>query len=150
MKRKICTALAGTVLCFCLTGCGPSAAQRVVYGNDEEIARQSDTYFYVKHLADHSGNLYSESFGSFTGSDTIWSKTVKDGTELELFCSADIEEGDWKLALISPDDTVTILLEGSGDLDTEIVLTGGKWRLKSVGLEAKGRAELTVETEDVK
>ena len=51
MKRRICAVAAGALFCLCLTGCGPSAAQQAVYGDDGEIARQSHTYFIVRRVA---------------------------------------------------------------------------------------------------
>ena len=148
MKRKIATALLGLLLCVCLTGCGPSKKQKAVYNDDSLIAGQSHTCFYVKHLSNHSGTEYTENFGSFTGSDTIWSQTAKEGEALKISGSAEIKSGSWKLVLVDPDDNVTVLLEYGGSLDETIPLTEGKWRVKSVGLEAKGFAELAIEKAD--
>lgn len=148
MKRKIAAALLGLLLCVSLTGCGPSGKQKAVYNDDSLIAGQSDTYFYVKHLSTQSGTEYTENFGSFTGSDTIWSRTARDGETLKISGTAEIKSGSWKLVLVDPDDNVTVLLEYGGSLDETIPLTEGKWRVKSVGLETKGSAELTIETAD--
>lgn len=79
MMRKLAAAFLGLLLCIALTGCGPSEKQRAVYNDDSLIAAQSDTYFYVKHLSTQSGTEYTENFGSFTGSDTLWSRNAKEG-----------------------------------------------------------------------
>ena len=116
MMRKLAAAFLGLLLCIALTGCGPSEKQRAVYNDDSLIAAQSDTYFYVKHLSTRSGTEYTENFGSFTGSDTLWSRNAKEGQTLHV----------------------------SGSAET-VDLSDGNWRVKSVGLETKGFVQLTIE-----
>lgn len=145
MMRKLAAAFLGLLLCIALTGCGPSEKQRAVYNDDSLIAAQSDTYFYVKHLSTQSGTEYTENFGSFTGSDTLWSWNAKEGQTLHVSGSAEIKEGSWKLVLVDPEGNGSVLLECGGTVDETVDLSDGNWRVKSVGLETKGFVQLTIE-----
>lgn len=145
MMRKLAAAFLGLLLCIALTGCGPSEKQRAVYNDDSLIAAQSDTYFYVKHLSTQSGTEYTENFGSFTGSDTLWSQNAKEGQTLHVSGSAEIKEGSWKLVLVDPEGNGSVLLEYGGTVDETVDLSDGNWRVKSVGLETKGFVQLTIE-----
>ena len=145
MMRKLAAAFLGLLLCIALTGCGPSEKQRAVYNDDSLIAAQSDTYFYIKHLSTQSGTEYTENFGSFTGSDTLWSGNAKEGQALHVSGSAEIKEGSWKLVLVDPEGNGSVLLEYGGTVDETVDLSDGNWRVKSVGLETKGFIQLTIE-----
>lgn len=145
MMRKLAAAFLGLLLCITLTGCGPSEKQRAVYNDDSLIAAQSDTYFYIKHLSTQSGTEYTENFGSFTGSDALWSRNAKEGQTLHVSGSAEIEEGSWKLVLVDPEGNGSVLLEYGGTVDETVDLSDGNWRVKSVGLETKGFVQLTIE-----
>ena len=145
MMRKLAAAFLGLLLCIALTGCGPSEKQRAVYNDDSLIAAQSDTYFYIKHLSTQSGTEYTENFGSFTGSDTLWSRNAKEGQTLHISGSAEIKEGSWKLVLVDPEGNGSVLLECGGTVDETVDLSDGNWRVKSVGLETKGFVQLTIE-----
>ena len=145
MMRKLAAAFLGLLLCIALTGCGPSEKQRAVYNDDSLIAAQSDTYFYVKHLSTQSGTEYTENFGSFTGSDTLWCRNAKEGQTLHVSGSAEIKEGSWKLVLVDPEGNGSVLLEYGGTVDETVDLSDGNWRVKSVGLETKGFVQLTIE-----
>ena len=145
MMRKLAAAFLGLLLCIALTGCGPSEKQRAVYNDDSLIAAQSDTYFYVKHLSTQSGTEYTENFGSFNGSDTLWSLNAKEGQALHVSGSAEIKEGSWKLVLVDPEGNGSVLLEYGGTVDETVDLSDGNWRVKSVGLETKGFVQLTIE-----
>lgn len=104
-----------------------------------------DTYFYIKHLSTQSGTEYTENFGSFTGSDTLWSRNAKEGQTLHVSGSAEIKEGSWKLVLVDPEGNGSVLLEYGGTVDETVDLSDGNWRVKSVGLETKGFVQLTIE-----
>ena len=145
MMRKLAAAFLGLLLCIALTGCGPSEKQRAVYNDDSLIAAQMDTYFYIKHLSTQSGTEYTEHFGSFTGSDTLWSRNAKEGQTLHVSGSAEIKEGSWKLVLVDPEGNGSVLLEYGGTVDETVDLSDGNWRVKSVGLETKGFVQLTIE-----
>ena len=67
-------------------------------------------------MSTQSGTEYTENFGSFTGSDTIWSRTAREGETLKISGTAEIKSGSWKLVLVDPDDNVTVLLEYGGSL----------------------------------
>ena len=145
MMRKLAAAFLGLLLCIALTGCGPSEKQRAVYNDDSMFAAQSDTYFYVNHLSTQSGTEYTENFGSFTGSGTLWSRNAKEGQTLHISGSAEIKEGSWKLVLVDPEGNGSVLLEYGGTVDETVDLSDGNWRVKSVGLETKGFVQLTIE-----
>lgn len=137
--KRVALLLLGLVCLLGLTSCGPSENQKAIYHDDAAIARQSDSYYYVKHLSNTKNDQYDASFASFTGSDTCWSQRIgADGAQFSLSVVSTVSSGSWKLVLIAPDDTVTMIAEGSAEEGFETLLTEGTWRIKSVGLECEG------------
>lgn len=132
MKRLIICLL--TVL-IVLVGCSANT----VYNNDEQIARNSNTYNLTNSRQNQVNQKISGTIGAFSGMGTVWKyKAPADGT-MELDYSLKITEGKVKVVHIAPDGALTVLAEVTEDDDTmeqvgtiEIPVQKGENRMKLV------------------
>lgn len=134
----LCTAL--------LSGCMNPAG---LYDNEKELAADADSYHIVSGVRNQIDNGAEGSFGKMEGVVTARIFEVEEDTDAKVEYDFSVTKGKAKLILVTPDGTVTTLVEQeeqeeSGTL--ELSLKEGKNRIKAVGgKEASFSYTFTVE-----
>lgn len=133
-----------------LAGCsGVSSKQKNIYTNNKQIAEQADTHTYLSRVASKNSNgkinQINLEFTKFYGTDTLWTIESKRKDELELSYNSEIIGGKFKAVLVSSNGEVLNLFEGRDEGIVVIDLDEGKYRLKIVGQDAKGKMQIDIE-----
>jgi hypothetical protein len=145
-KRQIGAILLILLSFYFLTGCGAvSSEQRKIYGDDELIAREGDTYTFSTRLGEVEASEANLEFAGFFGMQTMWIMETQKDTEINIHYSLDISSGKVKLVLINPQGTVTTITEQEASDNLSIPLQKGKYRVKLVGSNAKGNIHVSLE-----
>lgn len=147
MKRDIRVFLIILVLtAMAMTGCtSGSRYQKSVFNDDDKIINGEDSYTYKKRIGNMVKDKIDMKFGIFTGIETVNKiKAEKDGELLFTFQSK-INEGDFKVVLITPDDEIINILEGTSEGTKTIPIKKGVNRIRLVGREAKGKVKIEID-----
>lgn len=114
------------------------------YEDDARIAQTYDSYSFTDRVGRTVANDLEMQFTSFTGKRTIWLIAAGQDCVLVMDVNNNIEEGKFKVCLISPDREVKTISEGSqsGILDLEV--SRGENILSIVGSEAGGEIDMTL------
>jgi len=148
LKIKILLGICLMMLLYTLSGCTLDAGKVDIYNNNEKIAQDRDSYSYVGRNESGSKNEITVKYGKFSGSDTIWNIESEGQSEITIKYDSKVESGDFKGVLISPEKQVEDILVGTETGEKTIKLTEGKYRFKFVGNKAKGKIEISIETEE--
>lgn len=145
----LCTALAGIGIVAALGGCAPSQ-HAAIYDDDARICDNADSYTFVNYRGgiDPEGGEVELDFAGFTGKYTLWD-LYADG-EADATLSGEIAVGSepYRLVMVTPEDDVIEILEGSGAVDEQLELADGRTRLIMLGKGAKGSVSLELEASD--
>lgn len=132
MKRLIICLL--TVL-IVMVGCSADT----VYDDDEQIARNSNTYNLTNSRQKQVNQKISGTISSFSGMGTVWKYKAPADDTMELDYSLKITKGKVKVVHIAPDGALTVLAEVTEDDDPmeqagtiEIPVQKGQNRIKLV------------------
>lgn len=122
--------------------------QSKVYNNDKEIVNTVDTYTYKVCDGDlnNSGNRKKLTFKYFVGMDTIGEVLTQKEDKIKINFNSNIEKGDFKAVLITPDNKIINIVEGSNKGSKTILLKKGKSRIKLVGRKASGSINIYTES----
>lgn len=104
-------------LTLVLTGCS-SGKISSIYNDDKEIASVNNSY----NLNDSEQQIDNQKFTGtveFEGMDTIWKFDSENDVEIDMTYLLKISQGKAKLVLISPDGTLTTLIETNKDSEVE-------------------------------
>lgn len=141
MKRK-CVLLFGALfctLCMFVTACSNEFAAED-YENNEKIS-QNDHYSKVMSVFNTMDGGYSLTADKFNGYETLWTKSLKEDTDLEIRLDLSLTRGQAKVVHIDSGDNVTKLVECTPDTSTDgyvsktVSLKKGRNRLKIVGYD---------------
>lgn len=140
MKRmwKIMTAAGLSVLL--LSGCVMNIGARV-YDNEGALAGDSNSYNLTNYSGSQSDQTVSGSAEKLEGMDTIWEFDTDEEKEVNISYSLTVTAGKAKLIYVSPDRTVTTLIEciageESGQPISEIIKAeAGENRIRLVGAQ---------------
>lgn len=120
-----------------LVGCNAmEKKQNSIYDNDEKIIQQVDSYTYTKRISTTRNNVTKMRFQSFSGMETIYRKKHVESVVFEYDIS--IQDGDFKVVLVTPEKEVVTLVDGSEKGSEIIELKNGENKIKIVGKAAKG------------
>ncbi|GAB1484897.1 hypothetical protein MASR2M78_37150 [Treponema sp.] len=138
-RHASCTKLALLFLCLLLGACKGLSYDPSLYTDDLWIAKEGDTYSYLRRSTTHTGTELVLTFNGFYGKHTVWMIESEGNTVLK----SDIEiaptlRGQYKVCLVNPEKQVTVLAAGAGKLQGEVPLKAGKQYIVLVGLEASG------------
>ncbi len=142
MKRIGLSVLMMAVLV--LTGCATRSS--AAYFDEKAIAAQTDTYA-LTHWSTERDALTLSGGGVVAGTLTLWAMDAERETDVTIDASFAVAAGRAKLVFISPDGTVTTLLErtpnapDSGDSVLTFTALSGMNRVKLV---AENNTELTL------
>lgn len=110
-KHFLLAALCASILS--LAGCSGLGAG--AYNNEKSIASDVNSYNLNNVTQSNEGDTFSAQVEKMEGMDTIWDCSADAALETELSYDITLYSGKVKLALISPDEEVTTLVE----LDSE-------------------------------
>jgi len=111
-----------------------------IYEDNGKIAESGDSYSYMKKEGTSSNNKSKLEF-NLSGMETLWEITTAEETVIDIEFTSDIERGNLKLVIISPDNVVQTIFEQSGSGTESISLEPGQSRIKIVGKSATGTIE---------
>lgn len=114
-----------------------------LFNDNNKIALNSDTYSIISKSGTNKDNKTNLNF-EFSGTDTIWEIESMKETKVTLSFKSKIENGKYKLVLITPSNDVITLCNKSSKKNKEITLKPGKTKIKMVGLSAKGNLNLEI------
>lgn len=114
-----------------------------MFKNDNQIALNQDNYSIVHKEGTNKDNKTNLKF-EFSGTDTIWEINTTKETKVKIKINSKIENGKFKVCLISPTNEVTTLCNKSSKKEKDVTLKAGKSRIKLVGLSAKGTLKLDI------
>ncbi|WP_068787053.1 hypothetical protein [Paenibacillus phocaensis] len=141
----LCTA----TLLIVLNGCSlATERQKQLYDNESEIAKEGDTFTYVKRVGVTNNASNSVSFSSFYGMETIWRIQTSTEGQVNFLHQQEIDGGRFKLVAIGPDLQVTTLAEGTSEGKMELKVRPGTYRIKFVGSNAKGRVKTEIQADE--
>jgi hypothetical protein len=133
------------LLVITLGGCSSiSNYQKSIYNDDTKIAKEADSYSYLKRVGNVKDNKVTLTFEKFNGSDTIWTINTKEDGSINVNFSADIEKGGFKAVIITADNKVSNIFENTINGSREIRVLKGKNRLKFIGDGASGEINITI------
>lgn len=133
-KKKVILIILGSLLL--LTGCSNYMAS--LYDNNEKIASNTNSYTIVGIEQEIDNDKFSGKVKKLEGMDTIWTYDADEDITIDMIYKLDVKKGKVKLVLISPDKTVTDLIEISEDGDikdyctNKVYIKQGENRIKMV------------------
>ena len=145
MKRQaIFLFLTLTLAISVLTGCINDPAYKGIYTSDQQIIKQADSWSYGSSVGPITAEGTTLSYKDFSGMDTFWRLEVSENSTLTIDYSSVVNGGQFKLVLITPDNTVSTVFEQGQDSKT-LNLPAGKSRIKIVGLKASGELNVSLQ-----
>ncbi|MGD9939542.1 MAG: hypothetical protein AB7T74_07055 [Clostridia bacterium] len=138
-------------LMMILGACTDLSYDPALFSDDEWIAKEGDTYSYVKRSKQFSGDGQSRglelAFSGFYGKHSVW--MIDAATDAALIVEIDIAaglKGQYKVCLVDPGRQVRILADRPGTLQQEIQLVSGRYYVVLVGMDASGSLAMSLET----
>ncbi|NLC45119.1 MAG: hypothetical protein GX783_12670 [Clostridiales bacterium] len=120
--------------------------QDSIFDNDSKIIAQGDSHTYKSRLGNIADKETEIKFNSFSGSDTIY-RIISDGESDAIFNFSSIsDKGDFKVVLITADDEIINIVNGTGEGSESISIEDGTSRVKLIGKKAKGEIKLKIES----
>lgn len=112
MKKVIILIL----LAILLVGCQNSSFTSI-YNDDNKIVSGSNTFSLTNYEQDIDGQRYFGTVNSMDGMDTIWIYEATEDTKIDMRYLLTVQKGKVKLVLISPDKSLTTLVESTNKSD---------------------------------
>lgn len=131
-----------------LFGCGADKGE--LYDSNKEIGKNGDSYTFVGRIGSQSKKQIDFSFKKFSGVQTQWLIVAKENSVIELHYDTEIEKGDFKIVFVTPKQEVTSIAQNSSKGNYKVKTSKGKYRIKIVGRNAKGKIKMDIETKGVK
>jgi hypothetical protein len=144
-KLKHTLILLSCLLFLILVGCSSTRDyQKSIYSDDLKIAKEADSYSYLKRAGSSKDNSITLTFKRFDGSDTIWIIDSKKSGSIKIDFDAKITKGSFKAVIITPDKKVSNIFENTASGSKDIQVLEGKNRLKFIGNNSTGEVSATV------
>lgn len=129
-----------------ITGCNSvTNYQNSVFDDEDKIVEDKDSYTYKKRIGKTVENEIDLKFSLFTGIETINRIKVNEEKEIIFTFQSTIDDGDFKVVLITPEDEIINILEGTSEGTESITLKKGTSKIKLVGKKAKGEVKINFE-----
>jgi hypothetical protein len=122
--------------------------QRDIYDKDNKIAEQGDSYTFITRIGSTANDKMNAKFSGFYGMDSTWTIDASGEEIATMEVNAEVSKGRFKVVLISPDNKVHTVFEGSKNETIDLRLSKGISRIKIVGDEAKGNIEMSIKGND--
>lgn len=135
-----------SVLLWIGSACGGTdRAKEAIYDDPEQIAAEGDQYTFTSRTGDGETDTELDiQYEGFSGTETIWSLKAAADSQVNFVYSSTVAEGDFKAVLVTPQQGVETLLEGSGDGETTLDIAAGEYQVKIVGRRAEGSLSMSV------
>jgi hypothetical protein len=134
-----------------LGACNGLSYDPALFSDDEWIAKEGDTYSYVKRSMQFSGDGQSRglelALSGFYGKHTVWMVDV--AATATLAVETDIAnglKGQYKVCLVDPNSQVSILADRTGTQQHGIQLVPGRYYVVLVGMDASGSLAMSLAT----
>jgi hypothetical protein len=119
-----------------------------LFNDDEWIASQGDRYSYVHRTVESSPSALDIRFSGFYGKHSLWSLDASPCAVVRV--AVDVAgdlRGRFKVCIIAPDKTVSVLASGSGLSTQAVKLQPGAGAIVIVGDGASGTASIRLDSE---
>lgn len=122
--------------------------QNSIFHDKSKIVREADSYTYGSRTSNSRGNEYDIKFASFSGMETIY--RIKSDRENDVIVDfeAIVEDGEFKVVLITPDDEIINIVNGTDEGNETIKIKEGVSHIKLAGKKAKGNISIKIHAED--
>lgn len=121
--------------------------QKSIYDDNSKIISESDSYSYLDRIDKSTDEKLKLKF-TLTGMESVYRFDVKEDEVININYDANISSGKFKVVLVSPEDEVITLLEGSSSDSKDIKINKGENIIKIVGNNAKGTVEISIKSTD--
>lgn len=122
--------------------------QSSIFYDESKIVREADSYTYRSKIGNGRGNEYDIKFASFSGMETIYRIESDGENDVIVAFEAIVQEGEFKVVLITPDDEVINIVNGTDEGNQTIKIKEGVSRIKLVGKKARGNISIKIHAED--
>lgn len=146
MSKKVLVIIFMMIVSFLLTGCNLNDPKLLIFDDDSLIAETADTYTYSVRNESNANfaNQFDLSYRGFTGRETIFTLTATEKTAVTLDYLSEVSSGQFKLVIVTSENKVFSLINGSDEETKEIALEAGTYMIKLVGKTAFGTLSLTL------
>lgn len=145
MKKEMTIILSTIFLMVFTSGCSFSSAillptefQKNIYNETDKII-QEDSYTFIERKGYYNKGFTGLEFRGFYGSNTLESMEISETSIVNIDFDANIEEGMFKVVLITPDKEVLKISENTEKGSYKILAPEGKYTIKIVGKGASGK-----------
>lgn len=129
-----------------MTGCtSVTGYQNSVFDDENKIIEDKDSHTYKKRIGKTVENEVDIQFDSFTGIETINRIELDEEKDIIFNFKSTIDGGDFKVVLITPDDEIINILEGTNEGTKTISLKEGIIKIKLVGRKAEGEVKFNID-----
>lgn len=135
------------LIAMAIAGCSSATSyQKSVFDDESKIIKEGDSYSYGNRIGETKENKADIKFSSFSGMDTIYKITADEENDAIFDFEAIVDKGDFKVVLITPDDEIIDIVNGTGEGNQTVQLKVGTSRIKLVGKNAKGMIKVNIDT----
>lgn len=149
--KRIITILAGIIITTLLVGCSSEIvdSRLSLYNSKKKQINDKNSYNYIHKKHSKVGSINQIEFEQFIGMDTIHSFNIDDKEErVTIKYNMDLQDGDFKIVVVEKDKSIVKeinmdkITENKGNL--KITLKKGKYRIKILGKDARGKCEYEI------
>lgn len=140
-----------------LIGCSKNYMMTSIYDNDEKISSTTNSFNLNIEEQSIEGQQYRGHIEKIEGMDTIWTYESDEDKELDMTYLINVTSGKLKLVLISPDNSVTNIVERTNQSDVidyatnTLYIKKGLNRIKIVaGKDTGAELDITIPNGDFK
>ncbi len=108
--KKAALAVLTLYIILTIAGCSNNSMLSI-YDNDAKIASESNSFNLDNTKQKINGQNFIGTIERIEGMDTIWTFEAEENIELDMTYLLDVISGKAKLVLISPDNSLTTLIE---------------------------------------
>lgn len=126
------------ILSFVLGGCGIDEDKETIYDDDQRIAQEGDSFSFYQRTGETDEKHVDIKYNRFYGVQTLWVIKTKDQSEINLNYNSQVNNGKFKVVLITPEREVINIAEQNRKGSFKVAVSKGKYSLKIVGNNANG------------
>ncbi|MDR5659311.1 hypothetical protein RH915_07395 [Serpentinicella sp. ANB-PHB4] len=128
-----------------LSGCmSLTTTQRKAYDDDQYILQEKDNYTFTNRSYQDEDENYAMTFDTFYGVETLWEMDAEAEGKLFLEYESNLKKGSFRCVLVTPENEVITLFDGTDKGKLELDVVEGKSWLKIVGKDAGGAFAITI------
>jgi hypothetical protein len=133
------------LLSVIIAGCSPSVRyQNSIFDDEEKIIANRDSFTYRHRIGNNSEDELDLKYASFSGIETVYKITTEEKNNVTFDFESEVEKGDFKVVLITPDSQVVDIIHGTHEGSETIPIKEGISKIKLVGKRAKGHIKIKI------